>query len=81
MDQSDPKNYINSEEIFFDSIEDYFDTSSGSYSEKAHAFARFLPRQAISYFLARNEIFKQILEVHGSILDFGLYRGSSFLVD
>ena len=78
MDQSDPKNYINSEEIFFASIEDYFDTSSGSYSEKAHAFARFLPRQAISYFLARNEIFKQILEVHGSILDFGLYRGSSF---
>lgn len=78
MDQSNPKNYVQMEREYFARIEEYFERSSGSYSEKAYAFSRFLPRQAISYFLARNEIYQQIVEVHGSILDFGIYRGGSF---
>lgn len=78
MDQSNPKNYVEAEEAFFERIEEYFNESSGGYTEKTYAFARFTPRQAISYFLARNEIFKEIVPVHGSILDFGLYRGASF---
>jgi len=78
MDQSNPKNYRASEELFFSEIEHHFENSSGNFAEKSHAFSRFVPRQAISYFLARDMIFKDILNVHGSILDFGVYRGSSF---
>lgn len=78
MDQSNPDNYANSEKLFFSEIENYFNKSSGSYTEKMHAFTRFLPRQALSHFLARNAIFSEILQIHGSVLDFGLYRGSSF---
>jgi hypothetical protein len=77
MDQSDKKNYVQSEHDYFAGIEDYFQQSSSTYSEKMHAFPRFVSRQAISYFLARNEIFKQIVPMHGSILDFGVYRGAS----
>jgi hypothetical protein len=78
MEQSNPNNYLSSEKRFFESIEGYFNGSSGSYTEKTHAFPRFVPRQAISYFLARANIFSNILSLHGSILDFGIYRGSSF---
>lgn len=78
MDQSNPKNYVQSELTYFEDIEGYFMSSSGSFTEKVHAFARYVPRQAISYFLARNEIFKEIVSLHGSILDFGIYRGSSY---
>jgi hypothetical protein len=77
MDQSNPKNYLESEQKYFSLIEDYHARSSGSFSEKAHAFTRFIPRQALSYFLARNEAFQKIIDVHGSILDFGIYRGGS----
>ncbi len=77
MDQSDPKNYLKCESEFFAQVEAYFQESSGSFTEKAHAFPRFVSRQALSYFLARAEIFTKIVDVHGSILDFGLYRGSS----
>lgn len=77
MDQSDKKNYLHPEQEFFENIEEYFQSSSSTYSQKMHAFARFVPRQAISYFLARNEIFKKVISIHGSILDFGVYRGSS----
>lgn len=78
MDQSNLKNYLQSEQIFFKEVEEYFLSCSGTYTEKMHAFARFVPRQAISYFLARNDIFKEIVSLHGSVFDFGIYRGSSF---
>lgn len=77
LDQSNPKNYLDSEREYFERIGGYFSRSSGTFTEKSHAFARFVNRQALSYFLARNEIFSKILNVHGSILDFGCYRGSS----
>lgn len=77
MDQSNPENYVRSEHEFYAEIERYFHSSSASYTEKMHAFARFVPRQALSYFVARNEIFKEIVPIHGSVFDFGSYRGSS----
>lgn len=54
MDQSNPRDYIRSEHEYFERIEGNVDYSSGSFSEKAYAFSRFVPRQAISYFLARD---------------------------
>jgi hypothetical protein len=78
MDQSNPSNYLETEREYFARIKGYFERSSGSFSEKAHAFPRFVSRQALSYFLARNEIYREVVGVHGSILDFGVYRGSSF---
>jgi len=78
MDQSNPKNYLEREKSYFQKIESYFLESSGSFSEKAHAFPRFVPRQALAHFLARSQIFSNILDIHGNILDFGIYRGSSF---
>ncbi|WP_299074816.1 hypothetical protein [uncultured Paraglaciecola sp.] len=78
MDQSNPKNYLQAENQYFSSINQYFDECSGSYTEKVHAFSRFVPRQAISYFLARNDIFKEVINLHGNILDFGIFKGSSF---
>ena len=78
MDQSNPKNYLNSEKEYFDRIEEYWQQADGNYSEKMYSLSRFVPRQALGYFLTRNEIFKQVLDVHGSVLDFGIYRGGSF---
>jgi len=78
LDQSNPKNYLESEKEYFYRIEEYWQQADGNYSEKMHSLSRFVPRQALGYFLARNEIFKQVLDVHGSVLDFGIYRGGSF---
>lgn len=78
MDQSNPENYLPGEQDYFAAIEHYFLDSSSSYTEKMHAFTRFVPRQALAYFLARHEIFQRVLRLHGSILDFGVFRGSSF---
>ncbi|MDT4838999.1 hypothetical protein FQZ97_727780 [compost metagenome] len=78
MDQSNPHNYLDGEKRYFSEIGDYFAQCSGTFSEKAHAMARFMPRQSFSYMLARIEIYKRILPLHGSLLDFGIHRGASF---
>ena len=78
MDQSNSNNYRDGEKEYFADIESYFKESSGGYSEIMHSFCRYIPRQYLGYFLAGNKIFKEIIDVHGSICDFGVYRGSSF---
>lgn len=78
MDQSNIQNYLLAEQEYFASIEDYFISSGSTYTEKMHAFPRFVPRQSLAYFLARHEVFQRVLRLHGSILDFGVFRGSSF---
>jgi hypothetical protein len=78
MDQSNIDNYLQSERDYFLRCHEYFEHSNGTFTEKAHAFPRFIPRQAISYFLARSDAYKNIINIHGSIFDFGVYRGGSF---
>jgi hypothetical protein len=38
-------------------------------------FGVYTPRQTIARFLNRYEIYKKIIDVHGSILEFGVYKG------
>lgn len=78
MDQSDASNYLNTETEFFRAIGGHFDRSVATYTEKMHAFARWVPRQDLAYFLVRHQVFKKIVERHGMVLDFGVHHGSSF---
>jgi hypothetical protein len=38
-------------------------------------FSLYVPRQTVARFLNRYEIYKKIIDVHGSILEFGVFRG------
>lgn len=59
----------------FEMVENIFNSSGGSFSDKIDAFPKFASRQAISKFLTKYEIFKQILEVNGSIIECGVLHG------
>jgi hypothetical protein len=63
----------------FAAVERVFADSAGSVSEKLDAFPKFASRQAMAKFLARYEIFKQILEVNGSIIECGVLHGGGLL--
>jgi hypothetical protein len=58
-------------------IESLFDNFSGSTLSKLDNFTRHVRRQCLSKFLARSEIYNQILDVHGSVLDLGVSAGQS----
>ncbi|MEE8238763.1 MAG: TylF/MycF/NovP-related O-methyltransferase [Nitrososphaerales archaeon] len=41
-----------------------------------HAFAKYVPRQSITRFLARYELFKLIVNVPGCVIEAGVYSGA-----
>ncbi|MEY4503777.1 MAG: hypothetical protein RL154_69 [Pseudomonadota bacterium] len=64
---------------FFAQQDAYYDESLGSNTIKLENFTKYTSRETITRFLARNEVFKKQLDIHGSILDFGVRRGSSLM--
>jgi hypothetical protein len=64
---------------FFGEQERYFAESVGSNVLKLENFTKYVSREALTRFLARNEAFKKQLDIHGSILDFGVRRGASLM--
>jgi hypothetical protein len=60
-------------------LEDYFNTSPGSATEKLENFAKYVPRQNLARFMARYEIFKLIKNVQGSIVECGVLFGGGLM--
>jgi len=60
-------------------LEDYFNCSPGSATEKLENFAKYVPRQNLARFLARYEIFKLIQNVQGSIVECGVLLGGGIM--
>ena len=56
--------------------EEFFDKTFGTTLSKIMAWPKHVPRQQISKFLARYEIFKKILNIHGSIVEVGVGAGN-----
>jgi len=62
-----------------EALEDYFNNSPGSSTEKLENFAKYVPRQNLARFLARYEIFKLIKDVQGSIVECGVLFGGGLM--
>lgn len=60
-------------------LENYFNHSSGSTTEKLENFAKYVPRQNLARFLGRYEMFKLIQDVQGSIVECGVLFGGGLL--
>ena len=58
-------------------LERLFADTSLSTFEMFRAFPVFTPRYNLARFLAHYELFKQIVEIPGVIVDIGVYRGAS----
>lgn len=72
-------NQSKSNNIFFEEQEVYYSQSVGNNVFKLENFTKYVSRETLTRFLARNEIFKKQLDIHGSILDFGVRRGASLM--
>lgn len=47
--------------------------------EKFQNFPKYVPRQYLTYFLGKYEVFKKILQVHGSVVECGVFQGGSLM--
>ncbi|MGH3824710.1 MAG: TylF/MycF/NovP-related O-methyltransferase [Pseudonocardiaceae bacterium] len=59
--------------------EKYWNDSSGSTAAKLQNFTKYVRREDLTKFLARNDVFARQLHVHGSVVDIGVGRGASLM--
>jgi hypothetical protein len=59
--------------------EAYWSHSPGSVSVKLENFTKYVTRESLTKFLVRSDVFRQQLEVHGSVVELGVARGISLM--
>jgi hypothetical protein len=69
------KNHTDNEKQLFSDYGNYFKNSELEETQKLQAFAKYVRRQDISRFLAKNELFKLQLNLPGIIVECGCYVG------
>jgi hypothetical protein len=75
----DPSNNSRSDINYIERLEDYFKNSIGTNIEKLQNFPKYVPRQDLTNFLARYELFKKILHVPGYIVECGVLFGGGLM--
>ena len=63
----------------FSAVAELFEDEPLDLIEKIEAFGKYASRQSIAKFLTKYEIFKQILNVNGSIVECGVLHGAGLL--
>lgn len=64
---------------YLNELENYYKTSLGTNVEKLQNFSKYVPRQDLTNFLARYELFKKILKIPGSIIECGVLFGGGIM--
>src|SRR5262249_42949470 len=75
----DPRSQTDKDRQFAEEMEQYFTRSQGSNMDKLRNFAKFVPRQTLSLFLAKHSLFQNVLNVHGSIVECGVFLGGGLM--
>jgi len=76
----DARNQTDRDIEFVQRIERYFGSSLGTNVDKLRNFPKFVPRQALSLFLAKHELFRAALNVHGYIIECGVFLGGGVMM-
>ena len=75
----DAKNPNLDEFEYYKLLEKYFSDSETNVVTKLKNFPKYVPRQDITRFLVRYEIFKKVLNIAGSIVECGVLHGAGLL--
>jgi hypothetical protein len=73
------QNQTSAELDTFSKSETYFRDGLGSTISKLENFPKYVRRQTLSKFLARAEIYRKIVGIHGSVVDCGVNAGCSLM--
>jgi hypothetical protein len=75
----DPSRQTDNDREFARRMEAYFTSSLGTSVDKLRNFAKFVPRQTLSLFLAKHALFERVLGVHGHIIECGVFLGGGLM--
>lgn len=62
---------------YYSQLNDYYSSSPGTNIDKLRNFPKYVPIAEMNRFLAKEKLFRKILNVHGSIVECGVFMGGS----
>lgn len=75
----DARTQTSADEHYANRIQEFFEAGEGDTLAKLKNFTKFVPRQTLAGFMAKSEIFKQIVDVHGHIIECGVFMGGGLM--
>ena len=75
----DVRTQTQADDAFVRGLGDYFVCGLGGSVDKLRHFAKYVPRQTLSLFLAKHELFQRIVPVHGHIIECGVFLGGGLM--
>jgi hypothetical protein len=76
---ADPSSQSEADRAYASEMDGYFTKSLGTTMDKLKNFSKYVPRQTLAVFLAKNEIFKRVVAVHGHIVECGVFLGGGLM--
>ena len=77
--RADPASQTNMERAYEEQLEEYIARDFVSNVDKVNYFAKYVPRQRLADFITRYELFRKVLNVHGSVVECGVYMGGGLM--
>jgi len=75
----DPRTQTDRDREYLSGLQRYFPRSLGTDVDKLRTFSKYVPRQDLSILLAKNDVFRQVIDVHGAIIECGVYLGGGLM--
>jgi Macrocin-O-methyltransferase (TylF) len=75
----DPASRTEKDNSYDEGMSSYLGTSMGAEMDKLRSFTKYVPRQSLSLFLAKHELFKLAEPVHGHIIECGVFLGAGLM--
>ncbi len=76
---ADGKSRTRDELSYLVELNSYIETSPLSGVEKMKNFSKYITRQDLAYFLMRYELFRKVLNIHGSVVECGVFLGGGLM--
>jgi hypothetical protein len=75
----DPLSQADNDREYAARMRTFFADSLGSWDDKLRSFSKYVSRQNLAQFLAKNELLEKALTVHGHIVECGVFMGGGLL--
>lgn len=74
-----PQHQRSIDRTYYERLSEYAQNSIGEPLDRLRSFTKYTPVAELNRFLAKNELFKKILNIHGNIVECGVFNGSGLM--
>lgn len=64
---------------YYELLSNYWENSIGTTLDKLRSFTKYVPATEFPKFIAKYELFKKIINVHGAIIECGVHQGGGIM--